>query len=119
MTIDEILATLGNEGVEVTRSGAGLKVRATKGPLTENQRKLITENKTALLARFGAQVAPTVSPPQEDLDNSDAVYKEYAYPNGDVLRLTKAEFRNVVDVFKMLMEQETKLILQGKRLKRL
>jgi hypothetical protein len=112
MTTDEILAALRREGVEVELAGNGLKVRATKARLTEEQRKLLTENKAALLARLSAQVAPSVPEPKKVSDDG-TIYKEFVYPNGKVLRLTKAEFDRVVDVFKMLIDQQTKLILQG------
>lgn len=112
MTADEILAALRREGVEMELAGAGLKVRTTGARLTEEQRTLLTENKAALLARLGAQVA-ALPAPEPEVEDDGAVYKEFIYPNGEVLRLTKAEFKRVVDVFKMLIDQQTKLILQG------
>lgn len=112
MTADKILAALSREGVEIERAGDGLKVRTTRARLTEEQRALVTENKAALLARLGARAAPSAPKPEEVPDDG-TIYKEFVYPSGKVLRLTKTEFDRVVDVFKMLIDQQTKLILQG------
>lgn len=118
MTADEIIEALRRAGVELEKVGAGLKARALGAPLTGEHRKLISENKAALLARLDAQPAPPPTGEKEKEDDG-AIYKEFVYPNGEVLRLTRTEFQRVVSAFRMLMEQETKLILQGKRLKRL
>jgi hypothetical protein len=110
MTADEILRNLEAEGIVVSAEGRGLKVRASKGPLTEVQRQMIVDNKAALLMRLCAQEG--APPSAESVDAGEEVYKEYVYPNGDVLKLTKAEFDQVVEVFKMLWKQD--MLLQKK-----
>src|ERR1700727_1541644 len=100
MAPDEILATLRGVGVELERVGAGLKARALGAPPTEEHRNLIKENKAALLARLGAHAASKAG--QKEEEDDEAIYKEFAYPNGDVLRLTKTEFQRVVSAFRML-----------------
>lgn len=46
---------------------------------------------------------------------SDKIFKRFKMPNGEPdLELTKEEFYRVVDIFKMLMEQQTKLIIEGR-----
>src|ERR1700733_1598270 len=98
MAPDEIFTVLRQAGIELEKVGADLKVRALGAPLTGEQRRLITENKAALLARLGAQTAPPGGQKEEEDDG--AIYKEFTYPNGDVLRLTKTEFQRVVSVFR-------------------
>jgi hypothetical protein len=110
MTSDEILRSLEADGVSVSAEGSGLKVRTSVGPLTEAQRQIIVDNKAALLTRLSAQDG--LPPSAESVDTAEEVYKEYVYPNGDVLKLTKAEFDNVVEVFKMLWKQD--MLLQKK-----
>lgn len=41
--------------------------------------------------------------------NHKSIYKRYVYPNGEVLELTKPEFDHVVELFRMLDEQDRKL----------
>ena len=43
-----------------------------------------------------------------DDKNQPKIYKEYKYPDGRVLRLTKEEFLKVVDAFRMLLNAERK-----------
>lgn len=43
------------------------------------------------------------------MDSEEPIYKRYTYPDGDVLELTKSEFDRVVDLFRMLDEQDKKL----------
>lgn len=38
----------------------------------------------------------------DDQDEKEPIYKEYKYPDGRVLRLTKEEFEKVCEVFLML-----------------
>lgn len=42
-------------------------------------------------------------------DDGAIIYREYLYPNGEILQLTKEEFDRVVDVFRMLDEQDRKI----------
>lgn len=113
MTIQEILQKLHDEGVEVNAKNGALHLRASRGPLTESQRALLKENKAAILERLSAQDAAGKNE-EKDCEDSDAIYKEYVYPDGTRLQLTKAEFQRVADVFRMLLDQETKLIEEGK-----
>lgn len=50
-----------------------------------------------------------------DLDCEEPVYKRYKYPNGEILELTKLEFDRVVDLFRMLDEQDRKIERQRKQ----
>lgn len=43
------------------------------------------------------------------MDGNELIYKRYVYPNGEVLELTKSEFDCLVDLFRMLDEQDRKL----------
>jgi hypothetical protein len=43
------------------------------------------------------------------LKNQEPIYKRYVYPNGETLELTKSEFDRVVDLFRILNEQDRKL----------
>ena len=108
MTADEIFRSLEKEGVEVSAVGTGIKVRTHHGPLTNEQKRLITDNKAALLARLGAQ-EPLVAANAVPEECTEEVYQEYVYPGGEVLKLTREEFDRVVDVFRMLVEQDTLL----------
>jgi len=120
MTAEQLLSWLKTEGVEIVRDGESLKIRTSQGLLTEKQRELIVENKAGLLVLLGAQMdaqreaAVLVKPKDED-GVSTSYYKEYVYPNGEVLKLTKEEFDNVVDVFRMLLDQDTRLQKQSKK----
>lgn len=113
MTVSEILQRLQDEGVEVSAKDGALHLRATRGPLTESQRALLKENKAAILERLSAQDAAGKNE-EKDNEDTDAIYKEYVYPDGTRLQLTKSEFQRVADVFRMLLDQETKLIEEGK-----
>lgn len=42
-------------------------------------------------------------------DDGEIIYREYVYPNGEVLQITKEEFDRVVDLFRMLDEQDRKI----------
>lgn len=42
-------------------------------------------------------------------EDGQVIYKEYLYPNGETLQLTEEEFYRVVEVFRMLWEQDQKL----------
>jgi len=42
-------------------------------------------------------------------NDGEVIYKEYKYPNGEILQLTKEEFDRVVDIFRMLDAQDRKL----------
>ena len=42
-------------------------------------------------------------------DDGEIIYKEYKYPNGEILQLTKEEFERVVDIFRMLDAQDRKI----------
>jgi hypothetical protein len=42
-------------------------------------------------------------------DDGEIIYKEYVYPNGETLQLTKEEFDRVVDLFRMLDKQDRKI----------
>lgn len=42
-------------------------------------------------------------------DDGEIIYKEYKYPNGEILQLTKEEFDRVVDIFRMLDAQDRKI----------
>jgi hypothetical protein len=117
MTIQEILQKLQSEGVEVSAKDGALHLRAMKGPLTESQRTLLRENKAAILERLSAQDAAAEKNEAEDNADPEAIYKEYVYPDGTRLQLTKAEFQRIANAFRMLLDQETKLILEGKRFK--
>src|SRR5258708_33136205 len=40
--------------------------------------------------------------------NDEPIFKRYVYPNGELLELTRSEFDRVVDVFRMLHQQDLK-----------
>lgn len=42
-------------------------------------------------------------------DDGEIIYREYVYPNGETLQLTKEEFDRVVDLFRMLDKQDRKI----------
>lgn len=42
-------------------------------------------------------------------DDGEVIYKEYVYPNGEILQLTREEFDRVVEVFRMLDEQDRRI----------
>ena len=50
-----------------------------------------------------------------DAVGEEPIFKRYVYPNGEVLELTKSEFDRVVDLFRMLDEQDRKLQRQFKQ----
>lgn len=114
MTVEDILNALKNEGVELSAKDGALHLRMTRGPLLEKQRALLKENKAAILERLSAQSIAS----KESDGNAESVYKEYVYPDGTRLQLTRAEFESVADVFRMLLDHETKLILDGRLFKR-
>jgi hypothetical protein len=104
MTAEEILTRLKSDGIEVTRVGENLKVTASQGRLTEAQKALITTNKVALLEHFAPN--KEVEEPAKTDGSCEGPFKEYIYPGGKVLKLTKEEFETVVDVFRMLLMQD-------------
>jgi len=108
MTAAEILRDLERDGVDVTAEGVNLKVRSLRSPLTEFQKRLITDNKAALLVRLTAPVAQPMEAPAAIVagESTEAIYREYAYPSGEILKLTREEFDNVVEVFRMLVAQD-------------
>ncbi len=46
----------------------------------------------------------------------EPIYKEYLYPNGEILRSTKSEFDKVVSVFERLLKQDEKMRREGRQL---
>lgn len=52
---------------------------------------------------------------EDDPLRLEPIYKRYVYSNGDVLELTKSEFDRVVELFRMLDEQDRKLERQRKQ----
>ncbi len=115
MTAEDILQQLKSAGVEVTALGESIKVRAHKAVLTEAQKSLITDNRALILLYLNTSQSKAEISTGENVDNNEGdIYKTYKYPNGEDLKLTREEFDNVVDVFRMLLEQDTLLYKQGK-----
>ncbi len=103
MTALEIIEVLKKEGITLSARGASIAARSQKGTLTEAQKTLISHNKAAILEFLNPSPNGAVSAPD------GAIYKEYRYPNGEVLQLTKDEFDNVVEIFRILIRQDNKL----------
>ena len=113
MNASELLAEFKQHGIEISRAGENVKVTASPGSLTPEQRTLIVENKAAILAYLGGgekcdpQIVaelPRNAPNIEE--TAPAIYREYTLPDGEILQLTKEEFDNVVEVFRMLWRQD-------------
>jgi TubC N-terminal docking domain len=113
MSAAELLVELKRNGIEVSRVGENLKVIASPGKVTPEQRTMIVENKTALLAHFDSDEKPP-SPQATEMPTSTprieeappAVYREYVLPDGEILQVTKEEFDNVVEIYRMLWQQD-------------
>ena len=75
----------------------------------------ICKNCKRIRRKHKAQPAPPTkrsensAPSMRIRDDGEIIYKEYVYPNGEVLQLTKEEFDRVVDVFRMLDKQDRKI----------
>ena len=56
-------------------------------------------------------LSPRPSGVHEPLYQCDGktVYKEYKYPNGEILQVTKSEFDRVVNLFRMLQEEDQRI----------
>ncbi len=121
MTAQELVQVLCEAGIELEVDGGNLRVRALKSKLTEDQRKLISDNKADLLSYLAGQSnehncgsPPPSDPPaaaiQPKAENSrHDVYKEYTLPDGQKLQLTKQEFDRVVELFQQLADQDARL----------
>ena len=103
MTAHEIVDGLKKVGITLSARGPSIAVLSQTGAFNEAQKLLISENKAAILEFLNPSTTGTVSAPDE------AIYKEYLYPNGEVLQLTKDEFDNVVEIFRILIRQDNKL----------
>ena len=118
MTPQQILESLKSDGIELISVQGNLKVRATKSKITDDQKSLISANKSELLnylafpeERNSGSLAPSVTRTAIPSDGPVApgIFKEYKLPSGETLQLTREEFDRVVDVFRALHEQSQKL----------
>lgn len=114
-------------GVEKPLSGFYQKTTTRFDPLCKDCRKnherikYKVEKKREELAPFKTNIFPE---PTDTTDESivsvdqkivtqregdvEAIFKEYRYPDGRILRLTRSEFEEVAEVFKMLINQNRK-----------
>jgi hypothetical protein len=124
MTAQEILNILHADGIELVAENGKIRARAARARITDAQRALIVDNKTILLvhlttapseqncgsqARNDADGAGHYPPPNQSPPADPSVFKEYRLPNGQTLKLTKAEFDRVVDAIRLLQQQSLKL----------
>ena len=116
MSALSLLESLKSQGVELSPHGDQLRVRCSKAPLTLDQKKLISENKLALLQHFSSSQSGTLKSPAVvgPTPGASSVYREYPGEKGEPIQFTKEEFDEVVDVFRILYEQDTKLRLSAK-----
>lgn len=123
MTPQQLLEFLRATGIEIVCENDNLKVRSTRSKITDEQKTLISTNKSALLAHL---MKPQDKPDSDFADLSGEVsnslpvgnqlpaesagaFKEYKLPNGETQRFTKDEFDRVVDLFRLLHQQSQKL----------
>jgi len=111
MNASEVLKTLMNAGVLVEPDNQNLKVTAS-GQLSVDQIKLIKENKELLLTFFRKD-SSTITASQEVVSDGrvspepqckSQYYFEERQQNGEILRLTKEEFEQLSDFFKILIK---------------
>ncbi len=72
----------------------------------ERRRKKVQKTDDPVLCRH--PVEPTKQEPRYREDG-ELIFKEYRYPNGELLQITKEEFDRVVDLFRLLDEQDRKI----------
>lgn len=120
MTPQQILESLNADGIELICEQNNLKVRATKSKLTDEQKALISNHKSALLTHLktpqderncGSAEKNVVAGMLDPLPTSrkPSAYKEYQLADGKTLTLTKEDFDRVVDVFRLLHQQSQKI----------
>ena len=114
----EIIKSLKDLGVTLEVHSGQLKVTASKNRLTPEQVKLITENKLELHKILSLlknaprpkslQVAQQYGDPptSKDTSNQSPYFFEGLQPNGKMLRLTKEEFNEFVDFFRILIKMD-------------
>jgi hypothetical protein len=123
MSAAEIIEILEVSGIKITCEGNQLRVRSNTAKITNEQKKLISDSKSKLIAFLNGsanernsgslepeltKATPLPSSEQEPSPNPsrEPFFKEYKLPNGEILQLTKEEFYRVVDVFRMLWEED-------------
>ncbi|MGD1700260.1 amino acid adenylation domain-containing protein [Dapis sp. BLCC M229] len=84
MNINQVLAKIASEGIQLLADGDQLKIRVTKGKLTEETRELITKNKTELL---GLLQRNSISATSEN--NSKSLNTPHQETNQDTLSINE------------------------------
>lgn len=72
----------------------------------ERRKKKVRKSDDQLLQRDPVESSKQELRYRED---GELIFKEYRYPNGEILQITKEEFDRVVDLFRMLDEQDRKI----------
>jgi hypothetical protein len=115
MSVSEIVTMLKANGIEMKATGENLKITASPGKLTPEQRTLILDHKAAILTFLKeGETKQNVEPPMPSLEAPGSepikpeIYRDYKFSNGETLQVTQEEFDNVVDVYRMLWMLEKK-----------
>jgi hypothetical protein len=98
MTPQQILSDLTDVGIEISLAGGDLRVSGRHELLTPERRSLIKRHKLQLIAILRRDTTE-----EGHLSGEPLPYKQYQYPNGRTLTLSREEFYRVVDAVRILL----------------
>ena len=107
MNPQSLLNNLAEKGVEISLHGGDLRICASRDALLEKDLELIRRNKAQILSCLRSTMT---SSEEED---TQASFKEYKYPNGEIFKLSKEEFYRVVDLVRLLLKMDYEICHNG------
>ena len=118
MNSAEIITHFAAQGIAISFVGDRINARIKHGKITDDQKNLIVTYKPILLAYFQGRLdahndgspLPKSQPPVVSVNTYSKTncFKEYELPDGTTLQLSREEFDDVVDLFRIRLSQSEK-----------
>jgi hypothetical protein len=112
MTLKKIISELADSDVEISIVGGDLKISGDPKMLTHERISLIKRYKLQIMDLLRTEAARNV----ETASDEKKPYRQYQYPDGQLLSLSRDEFYRVVDVVRVLLKmanEHSNQILKG------